>query len=225
MTITQRFVRHARDHGLRVRERHEWGSDPDPRHHNLPADVAFDRNNPPANVYQWRRANRPHHLLPLHPVDTLWQHITVTFDTGPLVGDFNADMRTVERIGFERFGAGFSYNLAVDMDSGMVGIGQPFDAKGTHTIMEVPREGFSFDQNFVSLGAAFLGMPGKVPSANAVLAMGLVIQSLIEIDALRPGFDYKPHRWANPGKTCPTDPVVAAMPRIHRIGKQVKGAQ
>lgn len=203
-TVTQRVVRNARKRGLTVLTRRQWGSRPSGYPWPLAPDVL--------NVYGWRRRNKPHAPL---PADTLVQHITVTFDSGRLVGDFRRDMQTIERIGFERFGSGFSYNWAIDMRTGMVGLGQSLDAKGTHTVNDKgyrPDE-FSHDQNRVALAFACLGMPGDRLSAAAEHAIVQLAAAHVDERALTRGFDYLPHS-VFAAKDCPTDAVRDRMDEI-----------
>ncbi len=66
-------------------------------------------------------------------------HISVTIDHGDLTGDEHADMRTIERIGQQRFGdpydqqLGFPYNAAA-FDTGRLYEGQPLSRRGAHTV-------------------------------------------------------------------------------------------
>jgi len=195
-TLQSRVQRNAKNRGVRIVNRKGWGS----QHRSL----------------YWRR-------LITHPVsrveaDTLWQHITVTRDDGTLPGEFSADMREVERIGFERFGSGFSYNFGVDMKTGWVGVGMPLKAKGTHTVNNKPSEqpNFSRDQNAVARAVAFIGMPGDKPSEKAIIAVSQLFAAMMEERALTAQPDYVPHRLVA-AKSCPTDAVVAVMPRIHQL--------
>lgn len=194
MTVTSRVVRNARAHGVEFHDRKQWGS-------KLRA------------KYQMRRIDHKHFLLPKKPVDTLVQHITVTHDTG----DFNADMRVLENIGQERFGSGISYNIVVSMKSGKVGLGQAFDAKGTHTVNKKHIPSFSYDQNGVALGIALLGMPGDQVSNAAKRSVAKIIAALIDEKALTRTFDYVPHSLFA-AKDCPTDAVREVMPEIYRMG-------
>lgn len=210
MSITSRVVKNARARGVIVLSRSGWGSS---------TSLKVDGR----NVYAWRRDHKPHTLIPDRPADTLWQHITVTRDTGPLRGDFKRDMRTVERIGWERFRSGFSYNFGIDPTTGMVGVGMPLDAKGTHTVNTKGVPGFSHDQNAVALALAWVGMPGMKPTDRAVRAAGLLVAALITEGALTREHDYEPHSlvaW----KDCPTDAGRAVMPAIHRIARREAGA-
>lgn len=60
-------------------------------------------------------------------------HISVTIDHGDLTGLEHADMRTIERVGQQRFGIGFPYNAAV-FDTGRLYEGQPLTRRGAHTV-------------------------------------------------------------------------------------------
>lgn len=157
-------------------------------------------------VYRTRLSTRPHDRLPGRPVDTLWNHITVTFDDGHLVGDFKADMREVERIGFERFGTGVSYNVLVDANASRprVALGQFLEARGAHTINDKGVPGYSLDQNRVSLAVAWVGVPGDRLNEHAIEAMAQTRAALIEIGALTRDYDDVPHSLVA-AKDCPTD--------------------
>lgn len=189
-------VRLARKRGLIVYTRRQWGS----KHRAL---------------YALRLITRP---TIRGPKDTLWQHISVTRDDGDKPVNFFADMQELERIGMDRFGSGVSYNVAIDMTTGEVGLGQPWNAKGTHTINhrleQFPQ--FSEDQNRVSLAFVFIGMPGQKPSKKAIRAAGIMYGVLIDTGRLTIDPDYEPHRLVT-AKACPTDAVVAVMPQIERI--------
>lgn len=189
-TITQRVTWNARRRGVTVLTRGQWGSTE-------------------PNVYRWRRKHKPAR----QPADTVVQHITVTLDHGPLTGDFKRDVRTVERIGMQRFGSGVSYNFVVDMRTGMVAVGQPLDAKGTHTINEKRVPGYSRDQNLVARAIAVLGMPNDKLSEEAERAIALLLAALVDEGAITPGFDYDPHsKFA--AKDCPCDSTRNRMPAI-----------
>ena len=189
-TITQRVAANARKRGVVVLGRKAWGS----------------RNR---GIYAWRRRNKPHSLLPSKPVDTVWQHITVTRPSG----DFRDDCRTVERIGMERFGSGVSYNWLVDMATGQVAIGQPLDAKGTHTVMDKPHPNYSHDQNAVAIAIAVIGMPDTRLTVKGQQAISKLIAAHIAVGAVTPGFDYQPHSFAA-HKDCPCESTRRLMPLI-----------
>lgn len=195
MTMSK-VVRTARDRGLTVYTHKQWGSKQ-------------------RKLYWNRLVTR---RTKVRVKDTLWQHISVTRDDGDDRIAFFMDMQELERIGMERFGSGVSYNLAIDMETGEIGVGQFFNAKGTHTINHKQNEhpDYSFDQNAVSLAFAFIGMPGQAPSKKAIRAAGIMYGVLIDCNKLTVDPDYNPHRMVA-FKSCPTDAVVAVMPQIESI--------
>lgn len=200
-TITQKFVQAAQEQGLPVYTRNigrrGWGS-----RHPL--------------VYAWRRKFRKHAPL---PSDTLVQHITVTRDQGTSDRNFKEEMRTVEDIGWDRFKSGVSYNLCIDMVTGQIGLGQAFDAKGTHTVNDKNLTGFSFDQNLVAHAISFIGMPGDKLSTKAVRNTARCIAIMMKLRILTTHFDYVGHR-EFAYKDCPTDAVVERMPEILDLAHQ-----
>lgn len=196
-TITQRVVRNARERGCVVYTHRQWGS----KHRTL---------------YQWRRRWRPHGLLPRVPVDTIWQHISVTRRTG----NFKADVRLVEDIGWKRFLVGFSYNFAVDMLTGKIAVGQPLDAKGAHTLNDKKIPGYSYDQNAVSVAIVVIGMPEDQLSPEAKLAITRLIAAMMDEGACTPDPDYNPHSMVA-YKECPCEPTRREMPDIIRGAKKL----
>lgn len=187
-TITTRVVRNARRRGVKVIGRTGWGNT--------------------SLVYATRRRTRPHKRM---PSDTLWQHITVTNRKG-----IRYDMRTLHKIGMERFGSGVSYNFAIDMKTGEVGVGQALDAKGTHTVNNKNIPNYSYDQNFVAHAFAFIGMPGDEPSEAAIQAAANLFAAMIDEGALTADPDYNPHSMVA-YKDCPTDAAREVMPRIKKL--------
>jgi hypothetical protein len=201
-TITTKAVRAARRRGVKVLTRRQWGS-------KYGAVYAQRRRDTRAGRWGRFRAQ----------ADTVVQHITVTLDHGPLTGDFAADVRTVERIGYERFQSGVSYNWLVDMTTGMVAVGQPLDSKGTHTVNDKGVNGFSHDQNLVARAIAVIGMPGDKLSEKAEAAIVQLLAAMVEVGAVTEGFDYVPHSlfaW----KDCPCEPTRAQMPKIRAQVKE-----
>lgn len=198
-TITQRVVANARKRGVVVIDRGDWDS----AH---------------ADVYAYRRKHKPAR----QPADTVVQHITVTLDHGPLTGDFKADVRTIERIGMERFGSGVSYNWVVDMETGMVAVGQPLDAKGTHTVNDKDVVGFSHDQNLVARAIAVLGMPNDKLSPAAADAITQLLAAMVDEGAITEGFDYVPHSLFA-FKDCPCDSTRDQMKTIRTaVTKEIR---
>lgn len=197
---TARVAQRLRSQGFTVYNRSQWGS----KHGAL-----YDR----------MREVRPVNL----PVNTAWQHITVTFDTGRLPGPFKADVRRLEDIGMQRFGWGISYNWIVDQRTGHIAIGVPVDAAGTHTVNRKGIPGFSYDQNRVSVSIAWLGMPGDPISDNCVdsieaLLIAMFRENVLEFRDIRGNdehFDYGPHSLVA-AKECPTQAMRNLMPGIER---------
>lgn len=185
-TITTRVVRNARRRGVKVYTRRQWGS----------------RS---ASTYAARRRLRPAR----QPADTVVQHITVTSDKA----DIKSAMRSLEAIGNARFSSGVSYNFGVHMRTGEVGLGQPLDAKGTHTINDKGVAGFSYDQNLVARAIAVIGMPGTPLSEKAEEAIAQLIAAMIEEGAVTPDPDYVPHSMFA-AKDCPCDPTRNRMRAI-----------
>jgi hypothetical protein len=192
LTLQGRFVkRMKRVYGVNVVTRREWGS-------RFP------------HIYAWRLINR----RAKHPADTVVQHITVTRQTD----NFNTDMRLLESIGMDRFGSGVSYNLVVRMKDGKIGIGQPFKAKGTHTLNDKGVPGYSYDQNLVARAIAGLGMPGDGLSDRAREVIVAAMACMMDLRIITPDPDYDPHsKFAF--KDCPTDAIRKEMLGILRDAK------
>lgn len=186
-SITTKVVRNLRKKKVTVYTRADW-------------DCAY-----PA-LYQQRRNIRPAH----QPADTVFQHITITRPTD----DFLHDVRIVEQIGMSRFGSGVSYNWLVNMATGEVAVGQPLDAKGTHTvnIKRVPQ--FSYDQNLMARAIAVVGMPETKLSKKAEASITQILVAMIEEGAVTPGFDYEPHSLVS-FKDCPCDNTRKRMGAIY----------
>ncbi len=194
-TITQRVIDRARALGAEVYTHDQWGA-------------AYK------SVYAARRRDRPVRVL---QADTLVGHITVTEDDGVLTGDFFADMREVERIGYQRFGSGFSYNWGIDAQ-GMIGAGMPLDAKGTHTVNDKKVQGFSYDQNHAARAFAFIGVPGDKFTPAARRAWVILFAAMILEGALTEDPDHVPHSLFA-AKDCPTDAVRDELPGMKREAK------
>ena len=197
MTVNRRVARNLRNRGVVVLSRRKWGS----KHRAL---------------YVWRRINKPAR----QPADTVVQHITVT---DPTDGTFAQRVRLVEKIGYDRFGSGISYNWVVDMETGFVAVGMPLDAKGTHTVNDKGVAGYSHDQNLVARAIAVLGMPGTPLSKRAEKSIAAILAAMVEEGAITRGFDYDPHSkfaW----KDCPCPNTRDRMPAIRRAAlAAVKG--
>lgn len=193
MTITQKVITRARARGLTVRTRREWGS----KH---------------AALYQLRRVVK----RAKQPADTVVLHISVTHPPGAGGKTLSDAMRELERIGMERFGSGVSYNFGIGLNGeGHVGVGQPLDAKGTHTVNKRNAKGFSYDQNYAARAICFIGMPGQQLSKDARRACVQLLVAMVLEGAITPGFDLVPHSLFAV-KDCPTDTVRDAIATIRR---------
>lgn len=200
-TINSRVIARARKrYGLRVFTRAQWGSKY-------------------GSVYEARRRTKP----AKQPADTVVQHITVTLDHGDLTGSFFADVRTVERIGYERFKSGVSYNWIVDMVTGDIAEGQPLDAKGTHTVNNKDVPNFSHDQNYAARAIAVLGMPDDKLSGKAARSIAGLLAAMMDEKAITDHFDYMPHShfaW----KDCPSDSTRNQMGNIKKLAHSLRTA-
>ncbi len=223
---TGRVAAIARHLGVTVHSRKRWGSQPA----TGPWPLARAQAGSVPDVYAYRRRAKPHHQIPARPTDTAVMHITDTQRTR----DVCANFRVVERIGFDRFGSGVSYNWMIDPATGEVGIGQPIDAKGTHTVNEAGVPGFSYDLNYVALGFAIVGQPSDPISPAARRALARLLAAHMIAGYLNDGADFKPHRLFNPAKSCPGDRMVELMPEVWAVArgiaqehanKQARGAE
>lgn len=205
--MTDALVAELRRRGVEVLTHDQWGS------------VRRD-------VYAERLRTRPHDLLPSRPVDTLWNHVTVTNDSGDLVGEFKADLLTVERIGYDRFRTGTSYNVLVDQDAPhpRLAIGQFLEARGAHTINDKGTPGYSKDQNRVALAVAWIGVPGDRLNEHAIEAMVQLRGALITIGALTGHYDDVPHSLVA-AKDCPTNELRNRLPDLKRRGLAAANAR
>jgi hypothetical protein len=162
-------------------------------------------------VYLTRREIRPAHS----PADTVVQHITVTLDHGPLRGDFVEDVQTLERIGWERFKTGISYNWVVDMQTGWIAQGAYLDAQGSHTINDKGVHGFSYNQNRMARAIAVMGMPKDKLSKAAVESMADILVAMYQGGAITRTPDYLPHS-TFAYKDCPCDATRKKMGEVYR---------
>lgn len=162
-------------------------------------------------IYLTRREIRP----AISPADTVVQHITATLDHGPLRGDFVEDMRTLERIGYERFKTGISYNWVVDMTTGEIGQGAYLDAQGSHTLNDKGIHGYSFNQNERARAIAVMGMPKDKLSKKAEESIVDILVAMWRVGAITYRPDYVPHSLFA-YKDCPCDSTRDRMPAIYR---------
>lgn len=197
-TPTQQMVHAARRRGVRMLTHDQWGSK---------EKATYAARRKLTREGKWPGFETK--------VDTVVLHITVTFDSGELVGDFKKDMQTVERIGKERFNSGFSYNVGIDMQTGMAGVGQPMDSKGTHTVNDKGVKGFSKDQNLVARAIAFVGMPGDRISFAAIETTVDILMAMWETGQITDDPDILPHSFFAE-KDCPTKAIRDVIPLIQK---------
>lgn len=157
-------------------------------------------------TYTYRKKFKP---VRVQKADTLVQHITVTRPSG----DFKADCRAVEAIGYDRFKSGVSYNWLVDMTTGEIAVGQPLDAKGTHTVNNKGVKGFSHDQNAVARAIAVVGMENTPLSAKAEEAIAAIQAAMMDEGQLTTTYDYVPHSFFA-YKDCPCEATRSKMPAM-----------
>ena len=195
-TLTNDVVQRAKTaYNVPILTRKEWGSTM-------------------SGTYEYRRKNNPVKVL---KADTLVHHITVTRPSG----DFKNDMRLIEQIGWVRFKSGFSYNFGQDMTTGVIGVGQPLDAKGTHTINNKDVPGFSYDQNAVARAIAGIGMPETGFSKQAMESCAGLMAAMMDVGALTEGFDYLPHSFFA-YKDCPCDPIRNKMHEMRQMAVDLR---
>ena len=197
-TSQRTFIRRLRRvYGVEVRTRSNWKSN--------------------YRALYWRR-NITHRAKPV--ADTLVEHISVTHDDGKLTGHFDADMRELESIGYTRFKSGISYNIAIDKLTGMVGIGQNFRAKGTHTVNNKNKKGFSYDQNLWARAICWIGVPGDKWSDKCWDSHVKVISCMMDCGFLTEHPDYLPHSYFA-YKECPMDYIAKELPDILRDAQKL----
>lgn len=152
--------------------------------------------------------------------DTIVQHITVTTPSG----DFARDCRLVESIGIARFASGVSYNWLVDMQTGQIAVGQPLDAKGTHTVNDKGIAGYSHNQNLVARAIAVVGQPGTKLSPAAARAIASILAAMADEDASTPDPDYVPHSLFA-YKDCPCESTRSQMPTIKALARRLRSGK
>ena len=194
LTLQARVERNIRRRGVTLYNRKQWGS--------------VQRS-----LYLKRILVKP---VDRATADTCVFHITVTHD----VDDVKVAMLVLEEIGMDRFQSGVSYNWAISMRTGEVGVGQPLLAKGTHTVNLKAVPGYSYDQNAVARAIAFIGMPGDKLSPKAKESAAHVLAAMMDEKALTRAPDLVPHSLFA-AKDCPTDAVRMFMPDIYRRAQAV----
>jgi len=186
--IERAVVAELRAAGYPVLTRRQWGS----KH---------------LGVYQLRRATRRF----VGPADHLFAHISVTHPgTDP-----REAMQTLERIGYERFRTGVSYNWALHRPSKTILLGMPHDAAGAHTLNDKEVAGFPANLNYWGHAIAQIGMPGDSFDDWMRDAAAAVIAAEKKHGAAKPGARLHSHsRFA--WKDCACDPYRDRIPDVER---------
>lgn len=188
----RKIVKNLRKQGFTVLTRRQWGS----KHLGL---------------YQWRRVNRKF----VGPADHAFAHISVTRATS----DPKADARSLEDIGFTRFGSGISYNYALHKPTKTIIVGMPHDAAGTHTVNDKNVAGFHDNLNYWGHAIAFIGMPGDEFDDWCRSAVAGIIRAERESGAMKAGARLYPHSMFA-FKDCPCDPYRNSIPTIEELAKK-----
>lgn len=145
-----------------------------------------------------------------------FSHISVTKDTGV----FPADMRTLERIGYERFGSGISYTWVIDNETGMIGEGHDVRAKGTHTVNKKNVSGYPYDLNRYGHAVCLLGMPGEAATEKFQLSFAAILRAEMDTGWMMDSAPLYPHSMFA-FKACPTDPITRVLPMIRTTAIQM----
>jgi hypothetical protein len=154
------------------------------------------------------------------PAEGFFLHISVTIDHGDLTGNEHADMRTIERIGQERFGIGFPYNAAV-FDTGRLYEGQPLTRRGAHTVNDENVPGFRETGSHGSLNYWYraLCLPQMVTDDVTDAQIDQAARwaaAQIRAGLAKPGATWYGHRDVSP-KSCPGDTGYARLPELRQL--------
>lgn len=201
MTPNEEVVSLLRKMGFDVKTHANWGS----RYEGL---------------YRQRRISRPFEF----PADFAASHISVTVDDGLTTGDFYTDMQELERIGFQRFNSGVSYNWVIDLDSGMIGEGQYLDARGAHTVNNKNIAGFPNNLNGECHAIAAIGMPGNKPSKLFNRSFAAILAAEQRLGFMRSKAPIYPHSMFA-YKECPTPAIASQLPTIRAMVPYILVAQ
>lgn len=149
------------------------------------------------------------------PVKWFFLHISVTIDGGDLTGDEHDDMRTIERIGQERFEIGFPYNAAI-FDTGRLYEGQPLTRRGAHTVNDKGITGFPKSLNYAGRAICLPQMVSDdVTDAQVDMAArwaaAQIRSGMARTDAT--WYGHRDFAW----KACPGDAGYGRLPEIRAL--------
>jgi len=148
------------------------------------------------------------------PVQGFFLHISVTHDTG----DEHADMRTIERIGQERFGIGFPYNAAI-FDTGHLYEGQPLTRRGAHTVNDENQPGYTEPLNQWYRAIVLPQMVTDDVTEAQVHGCARWAAAQIRAGYARRAATWNGHRDVAP-KDCPGSAGYARLPDIRKLTEQ-----
>jgi hypothetical protein len=155
------------------------------------------------------------------PVEGFFLHISVTIDHGDLTGDEHRDMRTIERIGNERFnGIGFPYNAAI-FDTGRLYEGQPLTRRGAHTVNDENKPGFRETGSGGSLNYWYRAI--VLPQMVTDDVTDAQVDQIAKWAAaqIRAGYAKRTATWNGhrdvSAKSCPGDIGYARLPEIRQL--------
>lgn len=152
------------------------------------------------------------------PAAGFFLHISVTIDHGDLTGNEHADLRTIERIGQQRFGIGFPYNAAA-FDTGRLYEGQPLSRRGAHTVNDkgVARYG----AEGTSLNYAYRALCLPQMEADDVTDVQVDAAARWAAAQIRAGLARRGARWdlhrTVAWKACPGDAGAARLDELNRL--------
>lgn len=150
------------------------------------------------------------------PAKGFFLHISVTIDGGDLPADEHAAMRTIERIGQQRFGIGFPYNAAA-FDTGRLYEGQPLGRRGAHTVNDLPNP--SFKRGSLNYDHRALVLPQMVD--DDVTDAQIDAAARWAAAQIRAGLAVRGARWSGhrdvTRKGCPGDAGYARLPELNRL--------
>jgi hypothetical protein len=149
------------------------------------------------------------------PVQGFFLHISVTIDHGNLIGNEHADMRTIERIGEERFGIGFPYNAAI-FDTGRLYEGQPLTRRGAHTVNDEDKPGFVEPLNEWYRAICLPQMVEDDVTDAQVHQIAKWAAAQIRAGYARREATWNGHRDVST-KSCPGDTGYARLPQIRQL--------
>lgn len=154
------------------------------------------------------------------PVEGFFLHISVTIDGGNTGLTEADDMRDIERIGQERFGIGFPYNMSI-FDTGRLYEGQPLTRRGAHTVNDENQPGFRETGSHGSLNYWY----------RAIVLPQMVTDDVTDAQVhqcarwaaaqIRAGYAKRDARWYGhrdvSAKACPGDFGYARLPEIRTL--------